>query len=159
MATRFLAAPLVLALCTGCVCAGEAPLTDAGTPFGKLPLLDEVDCGADASHAFSEDPKGISRVQTILGRPCRVLPPEGGAKYIAYRLGKGKGLKAGAAYVLTVEFPEDRPRTLFILNRGCETARGLRTGAALGDVMYTYTNNNLESLRVPLSGGFRTWNW
>ncbi|HUU92317.1 MAG TPA: alpha/beta hydrolase, partial [Phycisphaerae bacterium] len=158
MAARVLTT-FVVVLAGVCACAGEAPLADAGPPFGRLPLLDEVDCsgGADASHAFTEDPKGISRVETILGRPCRTLPPEGGAKYIAYRLGKGKGLKAGAAYLLTVEFPEDRPRALFIVNRGCETGRGFSTGAALGDVLYTYTENNPESVRLPLSGAYRTW--
>jgi len=135
-----------------------AATANAGPPFGELTLVDEVLCGgAGEGHDFAESLDGASRVQTILGRPCRVLPNEGGAKYFAYRMGAGKGLRAGAAYVLSVEYPEDRPRTVFVLNRGCETARGFHTGAALGDVVHTYTDNNLESLKVPLSGRFETW--
>jgi hypothetical protein len=149
---------LVLLLC-GSIFAGEGRrMVDAGAPFGELPLVDEVVCGAaDDGHEFVEDPKGASRVESLLGRPCRVLPSEGGAKYFAYRMGRGKGLVAGQAYLLTVEFPEDAPRTMFILNRGGEVARGVHTGATLGDVLYTYSDNNCESLSVPLSGAFRTW--
>ncbi|RYG32412.1 hypothetical protein EON81_20710 [bacterium] len=133
-------------------------VTDAGAPFGKLRLVDEVDCGAvNGSHEFSEMPKGVSKVETILGRPNRVLPNVGEAKYFAYRLGKGKGLKPGGAYVLSVDFPEDKSRSLFIVNRGAEMVRGVRTGQALGDVIWTYTNNNNESLKIPLSGKVRTW--
>ncbi len=139
---------------------GQATLVDAGEPFGKLPLIDEIDCGAETpagGRPFAESAPGASRVETILGRKCRVLPNEGDTKYFAYRIGQGKGLKPGQAYVLTVEFPEDKPRTLFIGNRGAEMMRGVSTGAALGDTLYTYTNNNAESLRIPLSGKYRTW--
>ena len=137
--------------------AAERPVVDAGPPFGRLPLVDEIDCAQPDTHRFGEEPKGASRVETVLGRPCRVLPNTGGARYFAYRMGEGKGLKAGHAYVLAVEFPEDKPRTMFILNRGCETARGVATGAALGDVLYTYSNNNCESIQIPLAKSYRTW--
>jgi len=133
-------------------------VADAGPPFGRLPLVDEVVCGDPKDpHPFADDPQGASQVATILGRPCRALPNDGGAKLFGYRIGQGRGLKAGGAYVLSVDFPEDEPRTMFILNRGAEVARGLSTGAALGDVLYTYTDNNAESLRIPLSGEFRSW--
>ena len=135
-----------------------AALADAGEPFGKLTLIDEINCADPTDpHKLAEGPGKASRIETILGRPCRVLPNRGGAKYFAYRIGAGKGLVPGVAYVLAVEYPEDKARTTFILNRGCETMRGFRTGAALGDVIYTYTNNNVESLKVPLAGGYRTW--
>ena len=49
-------------------------------------------------------PEGASRIETILGKPTRVLPNQGGAKYFAYRLGQGKNLLPGAAYVLTIEY-------------------------------------------------------
>jgi hypothetical protein len=127
-------------------------LQDAGAPFGKLRLVDEIDCGVlTGAYEFSEAPVGISKVETILGKASRVLPRAGEAKYFAYRIGKGKGLKPGAAYVLAVEFPEDKSRSMFIVNRGAEMVRGVRTGQALGDVIYTHTNNNNESLKVPLS--------
>jgi hypothetical protein len=125
-------------------------------PFGQLRLIDEVDC-ATQTHDFTESPAGVSKVQTILGKASRVLPNVGEAKYFAYRIGKGKGLKPGAAYVLAVEFPEDTSRSMFIVNRGAEMVRGVRTGQALGDVLYTHTNNNNESLNIPLSGQHRTW--
>ena len=135
-----------------------ATFVDAGEPFGRLALIDEVDCGRPgAGQEFAEAPKGASRIETILGAPCRTLPNEGGARYFAYRLGAGKGLVPGAAYVLAVDYPEDKARTTFILNRACETMRGFATGAALGDVIYTYTNNNVESLKIPLAGAYRTW--
>ncbi|MBW3635139.1 MAG: hypothetical protein KY445_01580 [Armatimonadetes bacterium] len=135
-----------------------AALQDAGAPFGQLRLVDEINCGSPAtSHEFSESTPGISKIETILGKPTRVLPNVGEAKYFAYRIGKGKGLKPGAAYVLSVEFPEDKSRSMFIVNRGAEMVRGVRTGQALGDVLYTHTNNNNESLNIPLSGQSRNW--
>jgi len=154
IAARHLGTLLLLSLAA---VAAERPLVDAGPPFSRLPLVDEIDCAQADTHRFTEEPKGGSKVETLLGRACRVLPNTGGARYFAYRMGEGKGLKAGHAYVLAVEFPEDKPRTMFILNRGCETARGVATGAALGDVLYTYTNNNCESIQIPLSGSYRTW--
>jgi len=151
-------AGILLLISQSALAAEPTPLVDAGKPFGKLPLVDEVNCGETKdAHPFAEDPKGISKIQTILGTPARVLPREGVTKYFAYLIGKGKGLKAGGAYVLSVEFPEDSPRSMFILNRGCEAARGIYTGATLGDVLYTYTQNNVESLKIPLSQSYRTW--
>jgi len=149
---------LVLAAC-GALCAAAEGLVDAGEPFGELPLVDEVLCGGpvEEGRPFAEGPGQPSRVETILGAPCRVLPAEGEAKFFAYRLGRGKGLKAGAPYVLSIEFPDDRPRTMFLMNRGAEMSHGVYTGAALGDTLYGYTNNNAESLAIPLSGKMQTW--
>lgn len=149
---------VVLAIC-GFSPLWAVELVDAGTPFGMLPLIDEIQCGDPKDpHELVEKSKGISEVQTLLGQPCRVLPNEtGGPKYFAYRIGAGKGLKAGNAYVLTVEYPDNQPRTMFILNRGCEAMRGLHTGKTLGDTVFSYTNNNLESLDVPLTGKMQTW--
>lgn len=149
--------PVVLVPLLLSAAAHAGALVDAGPPFGRLPLVDEIECARADTHHFAESPKGASRVETVLGRPCRVVPNAGGARYVAWRVGEGRGLEAGRAYVLAVEFPEDRPRTMFILNRGCETARGVATGAALGDVLYTYSNNNVESLQIPLSGEYRAW--
>jgi hypothetical protein len=133
-------------------------LQDAGAPFGKLRLVDEINCGVPAaSPDFAEMPSGASRVETILGKPTRVLPNTGEARYFAYRIGKGKGLKPGASYVLSVDFPEDKSRSMFVVNRGAEMVRGFRTGQALGDVIFTHTNNNNESLKIPLSGKTSTW--
>lgn len=133
-------------------------LQDAGAPFGGLRLVEEIDCGGPvAAQDFVEMPAGASKVETILEKPTRVLPNVGEARYFAYRIGKNKDLKPGASYVLSVEFPEDKSRSMFIVNRGAEMVRGLRTGQALGDVIFTYTNNNSESLKIPLSGKSETW--
>ncbi|MHC4251247.1 MAG: hypothetical protein ACYS9X_19175, partial [Planctomycetota bacterium] len=81
--------------------SADARTVDAGAPFGVLPLVDEVDCAAEGAgssrHPFHEDPPGASRIETILGKKCRVLPNVGGAKLFAYRLGGGKALEAGKA--------------------------------------------------------------
>ena len=129
-------------------------------PFGRVQLVDEVNCGAaDPGHQFRESPAGVSRVETILGQPCRVLPPSAGeANYLAYRIGKWKLLKPGAAYVLAVEYPEDAPRSVIVMNGGNETSRGFHTGTTLGEALHPkYVNNNPESLRAPLSGRYEKW--
>ncbi|HCE46648.1 MAG TPA: hypothetical protein DET40_24130 [Lentisphaeria bacterium] len=140
--------------------AYAAEPVDAGAPFGKQLLVQEIDCSKDNSEAmFTEYPKGVSKVETILGTPCRILPnAEGGSKYFAYRVGKGLNLKPGTAYVLSVEFPDDKPRSMFICNWGCETARGIHSGTTVGDAIKAlYVNHNPESLKFPLSGKIQTW--
>ncbi len=133
---------------------------DAGPAFGKQLLIQEIDCSKENQEAmFTDYPKGVSKVETILGTACRVLPnTEGGPKYFAYRVGKGLGLKPGAAYVLSVEFPDDKPRNMFIRNLGCETSRGIHSGTAVGDAIKAlYVNHNPESLNFPLTGKLQTW--
>ncbi|MCZ7645210.1 MAG: hypothetical protein M5U26_07990 [Planctomycetota bacterium] len=145
-------------LLLACAAAHAAETADAGSPFGELPLLDEVRCGeANDPHPFAELPEGASRIETILGRPCRVMPNAGASRYFAYQIGKGKGLKAGAAYVLSIEYPEDTPRNMFFVHRGAELARGIATGEAIPDTLYGYTDNNAESLPIPLSQAYRAW--
>lgn len=129
---------------------------DAGKPFGKLPIVDEILC-SKTDHDFTESSSGASKVENLLGKPCRVLPNEGDTKYFGYIMGKGKKLQAGKAYLLTVEYPQDKARTIFIQNRGAEVSRAFNTGEACGDVLYTYTNNNNESIKIPLSGKMETW--
>ena len=129
-------------------------------PFGRVQLVDEVDCGAaDPGHRFSESPAGVSRVENILGRPSRVLSKtDGEGAYMAFRLGQWKLLKPGAAYVLAVDYPEDAPRSVIVMNGGNETSRGFHTGTTLGDTLHAkYVDSHCESLRAPLSGRYETW--
>lgn len=155
--------PFLLLLVLSIALLGRAamaavPTADAGEPFGVLPLVDEVRCGDAADpHQLIESPAGASRIKPLLGRSCRLLPNAEGPAYFAYKVGVRKGLEPGAAYVLEVEYPEDAPRTVYVLNRGCETARGFHTGATIGDTAVGYTDNALESLRIPLSGGYERW--
>ncbi len=129
-------------------------------PYGTLSLVDEVLCGADGrDHDFAEAPAGASRVKTILGRTARVLSPTvGEAAYVTYRIGKMKLLRPGGVYVLAVDYPEDAPRSMVVINTGNETSRGFHTGTTLGDALHgKYVNNLAESIDVPLSGKWETW--
>ncbi|RMG00028.1 MAG: hypothetical protein D6741_07485, partial [Planctomycetota bacterium] len=140
--------------------AKHRPLIDLGEPFGELPLVDEVDLGTDdPGHRFQVDPAGASHVETILGRRCRVLKPAANeCSYVAVRLGEMKLLKPGGTYVVTLEFPEDQPRSWVVLNGGCETSTGFHTGNTTGDALHPkYVNNLNESLSLPLSGEYRRW--
>lgn len=137
----------------------KRPLTELA-PFGTLSLVDEVDCGAaDPGHTMRCDPGNAVQKETILGRPCRVLAhTTGECAYMSFRLGYRKLLRPGAAYVLAVEYPEDAPRSMVVINTGNETSRGFHTGTALGDAFHPkYVDNHVESLDMPLSGKWENW--
>jgi hypothetical protein len=137
----------------------KRPLTEL-VPFGRLSLVDEVDCGAaDPGHALRCDPAGAVRTETILGKPCRVLAQtKGECAYMTFRVGCRRLLRPGAAYVLSVEYPEDASRSMVVINTGNETSRGFHTGAALGDALHPkYVDNFAESLDMPLSGKWELW--
>ena len=139
--------------------AAQRPVIDLA-PFGKVRLVDEVDCGAAApDHGFQESPAGVSHVERILDRACRVVTPTASeASYMTFRLGQWKLLKPGVAYVLAVDYPEDQPRSVIVMNGGNETTRGFHTGTTVGDALQPkYVYANPESLRVPLSGRYETW--
>ena len=128
--------------------------------LNKLIRVETIDFAlTPAPDSFRQFPEDASRVESILGRNCRVLPNDSGTmKYFAYNIGRGKGLKPGGAYVLVVEYPEDSPRTMFVLNRGNETGRGLATGSAVADALFgKYVNNNPESISYSLSGAWQHW--
>ena len=140
--------------------AKDRPLVDAGPLFGPLPLADEIDCGdPEDGHIFRQEPRAGRGIETILGRSCRVLAAvRGQPSYLAFRLGKGKLLEPGRPYVLEVEYPQDRPRTMWIGNRGCETEHGLHTGPTVGDALHPkYVSSNPESLEILLSGRYEPW--
>ena len=128
-------------------------------PFGRLSLVDEIDLAAAAPGVVRDIPAGVATVETILGRPARVLarkPKE--ATAMTVRIGRMKMLRPGAAYVLAVEYPEDAPRSTIVVNTGNETSRGFHTGLALGDALHAkYVNNYVESLDLPLSGKWESW--
>jgi hypothetical protein len=140
---------------------GDAAVPDFAAFADAVTLREEIDCvRPPATARFSDHPAGASRVEKILGAEARVLPRGPAWSFMSFTVGKGigvRGLEAGAAYVLSVEYPEDVPRSMFILNRGCETQRGLYTGAALGDQLGGWVNTNPESLRVPLSRRYERW--
>lgn len=126
--------------------------------FGKLELVEEIDVAQSPidKSRFKEYPKGGSLVASALGRKVRVLPNDrGGLKYFGYLVGKGKNLKANESYLLEIEYPEDQPRSIIVVNQGNGTNRGFYTGTALGDPLRArYVNTNPESLDIPLTGKF-----
>ncbi len=138
-------------------CGIQMP-TQAGETlsFDHLELIEEIDVAKTPPdpETFREYPKGISRVEDILGKPTRVIPgDEPGIKYFGYLIGRGKGLEATQNYFLEIEYPEDKPRSMIINNRGNGTIRGIHTGNTIGDTLKPrYVNNNPESLEIPLSG-------
>ncbi|QQE10334.1 hypothetical protein JD969_12565 [Planctomycetota bacterium] len=154
---KTMVALLVSLLCVTCVYGQERPLVDAGGVFGELPLIDEIDCATDVEHEFFDGPEGVSEVVDIMGKKARILPPEGDAKYFAYRIGEEKGLEAGKTYLVTVEYPDDAARTTIVQVRGGDIVRGFSTGQALGDTLYGYTRNNSESISYPLSNEWQQW--
>jgi hypothetical protein len=129
-------------------------------PYGTLSLVDQIDCTAKTpTHGFSDNPAGCSHVETVLGRPCRVMPTvKDECSTITYTIGKMKLLRPGGVYVLTVEYPEDAPRSMIVVNNGNEVARGFYTGQTLGDALHSkYVGSLPESLDVPLSEEYQTW--
>ncbi|MGE9266601.1 MAG: hypothetical protein ACQKBY_00785 [Verrucomicrobiales bacterium] len=115
-------------------------------------LVDEVDL--TSQEGFKEFPAGASELRELLGRQSRCLSNEaGGVKYFGYLLGQGKGLQGGGHYLLEIEYPQDVPRTMMVMNRGDGMTRGFHTGATVGDALSPhYVNNAPESLALPLSG-------
>ena len=128
-------------------------------PFGEVKVLDTVDC-TKTDHDFVEMPAGCSKVETVLGRACRVLPMqdgEGGAM-ISYRLGKGKGLKPNGSYVIVMDYPDDLPRNYVIVNRATDSHRAFSTGVSFGDAWApAHVDNHLEMVSVPQSGKWEQW--
>ncbi|QDU32282.1 hypothetical protein KS4_03130 [Poriferisphaera corsica] len=157
MLKKLTTAALTCLLLAGFSHAQDRPLVDAGEPFGKLPLIDEIDCATDTEHEFFESKSGDSQVVDILGKKARVLPPEGDAKFFAYRIGEEMGLQAHKSYLITVEYPDNAPRTTFVQIRGCETTRGFTTGSALSDTLYNYTVNHCESINFPVTNKWHQW--
>lgn len=153
---------LILILAAATLLAAEPvhpvfPLTPA-----QMKLVDEVDLGAaDPGHRFQAWPDAAVAVRReILGKGCLTLPNPAGApdRYVAVRLGEGKGLRAGGTYVLQIEYPEDAPRSLALWNTGNETCRGLHTGTTVGDALkMPFVFGNPESLDYPLARSWRTW--
>ncbi|PTY03043.1 hypothetical protein DB346_07255 [Verrucomicrobia bacterium LW23] len=90
------------------------------TPYGRLKLIDEIDCATPLSedphpylqsgfsHSASHFTPGIPldvHVREILGKKAR----ETGFGWFAYRIGRGK-LKPRNTYLIRIEYPEDQPR-------------------------------------------------
>jgi hypothetical protein len=94
--------------------------TSEDTPYGKLRLVDEIDCaksitedthpylqsGFDPQQKFEMPGSAVNvTVREILGKKAR----ESDYGWFAYRVGRGK-LKPHSTYLVRFEYPEDKPR-------------------------------------------------
>lgn len=136
------------------------PLPEASeeTPYGRLKLVDEIDCATslfDDPHPYLQggfvhaqdrvtpgSPVTVT-VTDILGKKAR----ESEYGWFAYRIGRGK-LKPHTTYLVRVEYPEDKPRLVPI---------EIQTGQNFMDVGW---KNGVGAADVydnwPLSG---KWQW
>ena len=128
-------------------------------PFGEVKVIDTVDC-TKTDHGFVEVPSGASKIETILGRPCRHIPVQAGdeASLFSYRLGQGKGLKPNGSYVVVMDYPDDVPRNYLLVNRATDSHRSFSTGICLGDATEpAHVDNHPEMISVPQSGKWCEW--
>ena len=127
-------------------------------PFGEVKVVDEIDC-TKADHRFADSPKDASKVVDVAGRKCRTLAvQQGKSSYLTWRVGEGKGLKPNGAYVLVIEYPDDKPRSFFVRNYGNNSRRSFYTGAATGDAFEgPIVQHKPESLKIPQSGKYELW--
>lgn len=155
----------ITALLSAAAAAETINLPDFGTveaitlpEFGTVGVIDEVDC-TKTDHRFEEFPVGASRVETILGQECRVMPVHTfQCSMFKYRLGEGKGLKPNLPYVIVLEYPDDLPRNYIIVNRATDSHRSFFTGLALGDCWKPrYVADPPEMLDIPQSGEWQRW--
>lgn len=127
--------------------------------YGRVKVIDSVDC-TKTDHDFLEIPAGKSRVETVLGRACRVMNVQDGetSSMFKYRLGKGAGLKANGSYVIVLDYPDDKPRTYILHNRATNSRRSFATGRSTGDcVRPQYVDNHDESYDLPQSCKWERW--
>ena len=149
---------LSLTIAFAVVCAVRSETVSGLESYGDLTLVDSIDCATDAAHEFHQYPDNASSVTTVLGESCRTMPHiEGSASYFSYRLGAGKGLVAGDMYLLVVEYPDDVPRTMTLINRAMDSRNGFHTGNSVGDAIIAniIPETHCESLEVPLSRQYR----
>lgn len=100
---------------------------------------------------YRDDRDDFTRIETILGKPCRVTENWG---WFAYRMGRGV-LKPGTHYVMTIEYPEDVSRNFLLWPTFDHSAAcGFHTGSSLGDPHSR--QRFMQRIDLPLSGDYRT---
>ncbi len=99
---------------------------------------------------YRDDRDEFTRVEEILGRPCRITDRWG---WFAYLVGRG-ALTPGAHYVMVIEYPEDVSRNFLIWTTLDHSACcGFHTGSALGDPHSR--QRFMQRTDLPLSGEYR----
>jgi len=122
------------------------PETFEDTPYGRLKLVDEIDCSTSLfddphpylqgglDHTEEQAPPGSGvkvSVNTILGKKAR----ESGYGWFAYRIGRG-ALAPHANYLVRIEYPEDKPRYCPVSIQAGDNSLdvGWKSGVAADDV-------------------------
>ncbi|OGV74200.1 MAG: hypothetical protein A3K19_08845 [Lentisphaerae bacterium RIFOXYB12_FULL_65_16] len=100
----------------------------------------------DWGTTYRDNREEFTRIETILGKPCRTADNWG---WFAYQMGRG-ALTPNKYYVLEVEYPQDVSRNFLLW---CESASGgaigFHTGSSLGD---PHTRQRLmQRVDLPLS--------
>ena len=125
--------------------------------YGSVTLVDSIDCATDTTHRFREYPAGKSYVTNILGRATRVLHHQSNTgSYVSWRVGEGRGIVPNDPYVLVVDYPDEAPRSVTLMNFGNGTRHGWHNGFTVGDSMSPpYVTQSLESWAIPFSGEWK----
>lgn len=125
----------------------------------QLTLVDEIDFSKPVTHEFKESAPNVSKLETLLGKQCRSMDNSGNdGKYFAYKLAAGNKLQAGKGYVLVVDYPEDKARSIIVSNHGAEMNRGFHTGNTTGDALNApYERPTAESIHYGLSQQTRSF--
>ena len=73
-------------------------------------------------------------------------------------MGEGKGIVPGEPYVLSIDYPDEAPRSATVMNFGTWTHHGFATGFANPDCYWPeYVHTAHESYALPLSNEIRTF--
>ena len=167
--TRFnrISAAAAAAALVSCAAPAAGDVVEGLEEFGELTLVDSVECAVDTAHMWRDYPSGRSFVTNILGEACVAMRPvsksetslgEESSSYVAWRIGKGRGLVPNDPYVLVIEYPDDAPRSATVMNFGNWTHHGFATGFAVPDNMSPpYVAQVLETYAIPLSNTFKTF--
>jgi hypothetical protein len=138
----------------------ELPETREETPYGRLPLVDVVEAAKapeQGPHPYKEGGirgswvgrKAYATWETGIGTreyQGRQYREAGNNEWFGYRVGRGK-MKAGAAYLVRIEYPEDKSRYVPVnIDAGTNyQGLGFKTGAGEDDPFDNY----------PLRGGYQ----
>jgi len=134
--------------------------TDDPEYFGRTVVNDSIGCGLEDDPHYLQDGRTLmslgteeiterlsgSEITNIYGGRGRVVSHDKG--FFGYTI--GVNLTLNMPYILEIEYPEDKPRTMsFLISNGTYTP-GVHTGHTLGQPEPRYF---AEQVMFPLSGG------
>ena len=155
----------VAAAAIGGVFAARGELLPGLEEYGDVTLVDEILCATDTEHLFHDFPVGRAYVTNILGADCVAMrhvtyketeTRNESCALMGWRVGRGKGIVPSRPHLLLVEYPDDAPRSVTLMNFGNGVRHGYHTGFSVGDyITPRYVEQSLQSWDVPLSGEYK----